>query len=234
VAPNPRPRKWMRWIIAGVVVVALIVVGGPFVYFHFIQEDPPPPLSLATTPVTSSARTSSRAPLAGAWKIGSGSLVRYRVTETLFGQSGTAVGKTSSVTGSMTITATKVTAATFTVDMASISSDQSQRDGQFRGRIMDTASFPTATFTLTSPIDLAPVPKDGAQTSYSANGKLLLHGTTKDVTFTLAARRTGNVIAVQGDEPITFSDYQINNPSGGPASVGNSGQLEFVLQFQPS
>jgi polyisoprenoid-binding protein YceI len=216
------------------VVVALIVVGGPFVYFHFIQADPPPPLSLATTPVPSSVATGSRAPLAGTWKIGSGSLVRYRVTETLLGQSGTAVGKTSSVTGSLTITAAKVTAATFTVDMASISSGQSQRDGQFRGRIMDTASFPTAAFTLTSPIDLAPVPKDGAQTSYSANGTLLMHGTTKNVTFTLAARRIGNVIAVQGDEPITFSDYQINNPSGGPANVGNSGQLEFVLQFQPS
>jgi polyisoprenoid-binding protein YceI len=234
MAPRPRPRKWIRWVVAGAVVVVVLVVGGPFVYFHFIQDDPPPPLSLATTPVPSSAATSSRAPLAGTWKIGSGSLVRYRVQETLFGQSGTAVGKTSSVTGSMTITATKVTAATFTVDMASISSGQSQRDGQFRGRIMDTASFPTSTFTLTSPIDLAPVPKDGAQTSYSANGKLLLHGTTKDVTFTLAARRTGDVIAVQGDEPITFSDYQINNPSGGPANVGNSGQLEFVLQFQPS
>jgi polyisoprenoid-binding protein YceI len=224
----------MRWVVAGVVVVALIVVGGPFVYFHFIQEDPAPPLSLGTTPVPSSAATGSRAPLAGTWKIGSGSLVRYRVKETLFGQSGTAVGKTSSVTGSMTIPATRVTAATFTVDMASIASGQSQRDGQFRGRIMDTASFPTATFTLTSPIDLAPVPKDGAQTSYSANGTLQLHGTTKNVTFTLAARRTGNVIAVQGDEPITFSDYQINNPSAGPANVGNSGQLEFVLQFQPS
>jgi polyisoprenoid-binding protein YceI len=223
----------VRWVVAGAIVVVVLVVGGPFVYFHFIQEDPPPPLSLATTPVPSSAATSSRAPLAGTWKIGSGSLVRYRVQERLFGQSGTAVGTTSTVTGSMTITATKVTAATFTVDMASISSGQSQRDGQFRGRIMDTASFPTATFTLTSRIDLAPVPKDGAQTSYSANGKLLLHGTTKDVTFTLAARRTGNVIAVQGDEPITFSDYKINDPSGGPANVGNSGQLEFVLQFQP-
>ena len=53
------------------------------------------------------------------------------------------------------------------------------------------------------------------------------------MTFALTARRTGNVIAVQGDEPITFSDYNINNPSGGPASVGDSGQLEFVLQFAP-
>jgi polyisoprenoid-binding protein YceI len=227
-------RRLLRWIVGGVVVVLVIVVGGPFVYFHFIQSDPPPKLSLDTTPVPTSAEGSTRAPLAGTWKVGSASVVRYRVKETLFGQSGEAVGQTTSVTGSMTIKATSVSAATFTVDMTSIKSDQSQRDGQFRGRIMDTAEFPTATFTLTSPIDLGVVPKDGVQTNYSANGTLLLHGTTKNVTFTLTARRTGDVIAVQGDEPITFSDYSIDNPSGGPASVGDTGQLEFLLQFQPS
>jgi polyisoprenoid-binding protein YceI len=234
VVSGPQPRKWVRWVVGGVVVVLLIVVGGPFVYFHFIQSDPPPKLSLDTTPVPSTTPGVTRAPLAGTWKIGTGSLVRYRVKETLFGQSGEAVGKTTAVTGSMTMTATSVSDATFTVDMTSVTSGQSQRDGQFRGRIMDTAEFPTATFTLASPIDLGIVPKDGVQNSYSANGKFQLHGTTKNVTFTLTARRTGNVIAVQGDEPITFSDYNIDNPSGGPASVGDSGQLEFVLQFQPS
>jgi polyisoprenoid-binding protein YceI len=211
----------MRWIVAAAAIVVLIVVGGPFVYFHFIQSDPPPKLSLDTTPVPSSVAGTNRAALAGTWKIATGSLVRYRVTETLFGQSGTAVGTTNSVTGSLTIAGTKVTATTFSVD-------------QFQHRIMDTTDFPTATFTLSSPIDLAPVPKDGTQKTYAVQGKFRLHGTTKDVTFTLTARRAGNVIQVQGDEPITFSDYNIDNPSGGPASVGNSGQLEFVLQFQPA
>jgi len=234
VASNPKRRKLTRGIVAVVALVVVVVVGGPFVYFHFIQSDPPAKLSLDTTPVPSSAAGTTRAPLAGTWKIATGSLVRYRVTETLFGQSGTAVGTTNSVTGSLTVAGTKVRGATFSVDMTSVKSDESQRDGQFQNRIMDTADFPTATFTLTSPIDLAPVPKDGVQKSYSAQGKFQLHGTTKDVTFTLTARRAGNVIQVQGDEPITFSDYAIDNPSGGPASVGNSGQLEFVLQFQPA
>jgi polyisoprenoid-binding protein YceI len=235
MSPSPsKTRKWKRWVLAAVIAALAIVVGGPFVYFNFIEGKAPAKLSLATTPVPSSAATGTRAPLTGTWKIGSGSLVRYRVKETLFGQSHTAVGGTSSVTGSMTIAGTKVTTATFTVDMTSITSGQSQRDGQVQGRIMDTTDFPTATFKLTSPIDLDTVPKDGVLKPYSANGTLQLHGTTKNVTFTLTARRTGNVIAVQGDEPITFSDYNINNPSGGPASVGNSGQLEFVLQFQPT
>jgi len=234
VASSPKRRKPMRWIVAAIVLAVLLVVGGPFVYFHFIQSDPPPKLSLDTTPVPSSVAGTARAPLAGRWKIATASLARYRVTETLFGQSGTAVGTTNRVTGSLTIVDTSVTAATFSVDMTSVKSDESTRDGQFQNRIMDTADFPTATFTLSSPIDLAPVPADGAQKTYSAHGKFQLHGTTKDVTFTLTARRAANVIQVQGDEPIAFSDYNIGNPSGGPASVGNSGQLEFVLQFQPA
>jgi polyisoprenoid-binding protein YceI len=228
-----------RWIIGIVVVALLVVVGGPFVYFHFIQADPPPPPTVdSLTPSTATngttAKPATSAPLAGIWKIGSGTVVQYRVKETVFGQSGTAVGKTSSVTGSMTIAGTKLTAATFTVDMTSVKSDQSQRDGQFQGRIMDTSQFPTATFTLTSPIDLAPVPADNAKATYSAKGKLTLHGTTKDVTFSLTTKRVGNIIGVQGDEPITFADYNIDNPSGGPASVGDSGTLEFLLELQPS
>jgi polyisoprenoid-binding protein YceI len=221
-------------MIGVVAVVVVTVVGGPFVYFHFIEKQAPPKLSLDTTPVPSNATSGPRKPLAGTWTIGSGSIVRYRVKETLFGQSNTAVGETNTVTGSMKIAGTGANAASFTVDMTSVHSDRSQRDDQFQGRIMDTADFPNATFQLTKPIALAPAPADGVQKAYEATGKLTLHGTTQTVTFTVNARRNGNVIAVQGDIPITFSDYGIDNPSGGPASVGNSGTLEFVLQLQAS
>jgi polyisoprenoid-binding protein YceI len=232
-----------KWIIGIVIVALLVVVGGPFVYFHFIETKAPPKLSISnvTVPSTAAAATgtttgsgsSSSAPLAGTWKISTGSIVRYRVKETLFGQSATAVGSTSTVTGSLTIAGTQLTKAAFSVDMTTVKSDRSQRDDQFQGRIMDTSDFPTGTFTLTSPIALAPVAKDGVEADYTAKGKLMLHGKTNDVTLTLQTKRTGNVIVVVGSTPITFSDYDIGNPSGGPASVGNSGTLEFALQFQP-
>jgi polyisoprenoid-binding protein YceI len=234
MAAGRRISRFWRWAIGAVAVVVVIVVGGPFVYFHFIEKPAPPKLSLDTTPVPTNAASSPRKPLAGTWTVGSGSVVRYRVTETLFGQSNTAVGETNSVTGSMKITGTDASAASFTVDMTSVHSDRSQRDDQFQGRIMDTSDFPNATFELTKPIALAPVPADGVQKAYDATGKLTLHGTTQTITFTVNTRRNGNVIAVQGAIPITFSDYGIDNPSGGPASVGNAGTLEFVLQLQAS
>ena len=233
-SPSPRKRSWTRWIVGGVVLVLVLVVGGPFVYIHFIEGPAPAKLSLSTATTPPTAAKGTTAPLAGTWKIGPGSTAGYRVKETLFGQSNTAVGRTSSVTGSMTIAATTVTKASFSVDMNSVKSDRDQRDGYFRGRIMDTTDFPTATFVLTSPINLAPIPKNGVIKSYPATGKLTLHGTTKTVTIPLATKRTGDVIEVQGILSITFSDYGVNNPSGGPAQVGNTGQLEFLLELQPS
>jgi polyisoprenoid-binding protein YceI len=236
---NPRKRSWLKWVIGGVVVALVLVVGGPFVYIHFIEGSPPPKLSLSTTTTTAGSGTGTgasgtAAPLAGTWKIGAGSTAGYRVQEDLFGQHSAAVGRTNGVTGSMTIAGTTLTKASFTVDMTTVTSHKSQRDGQFQGRIMDTSQYPTATFELTKPINLAPTPKDGVIKTYSATGKLTLHGTTKTVTIPLNTKRVGDVIQVQGILSINFPVYNINNPSGGPASVGNVGQMEFVLQLQPA
>lgn len=169
----------------------------------------------------------------GTWNVTSGSSAGYRVKETLFGQSTTAVGRTSQVTGSITISGTQVAAGELSVDMTTVSSGQSQRDSQFQGRIMDTATYPTATFTLSQPIQLGSLPSTGTTVTETATGKLTLHGTTKTVTFQLEARR-GATIAVSGSIPIVFSDYSISNPSGGPATTGSTGTLEFLLNFSHS
>jgi polyisoprenoid-binding protein YceI len=222
---------WKRWTLVGVVVALLVLVGGPFVYIHFIEGKAPAPLTINDTIPTDASATPTTAlsSLDGTWKVASGSLVRYRVKETLIGQSNTAVGKTTAVTGQFALAGATVPTASFSVDMTQVTSDRSQRDGQFQSRIMDTSDFPTATFVLTSPISLGAVPANNVVITPKATGKLTLHGTTKTVTFTLTAERTGNNVKVNGSIPITFSDYNIDNPSGGPASVGNTGTLEFLL-----
>jgi hypothetical protein len=82
-------------------------------------------------------------------------MVGYRVNGVLLGQNATAVARTTSVTGHLTITGTTATASS--VPMNTIHSDKSQRDG----RIMDVAPYPTGMFALFSPIDLAPLPPTG-------------------------------------------------------------------------
>ena len=135
----------------------------------------------------------------------------------------------------MVINGATVTAATFSVPMAAIHSDKSQRDAQFDGRIMDVAQYPTGTFTLTSPINLAPLPAGGVIKDYTAHGNLTLHGTSRPVTFTLTAERKGTQIDVAGHIRVLFSNWNIQNPSfAGFVTTQNYGQLEFLLVFGKS
>jgi polyisoprenoid-binding protein YceI len=231
-------RRW-SWLAIGVpVLLVVLAVGGTFVYIHFIESDPPPPLTFSSVAAASDGDSPSEAPLTGGvdgtWTASDSSVVGYRVKEVLFGQDNEAVGRTNAVTGDLTISATTVNTAKFTVDMTKVSSDSGQRDGQFRGRIMQTSQFPTSTFELTQPIQLPSIPANLEEISVKATGKLTLHGVTKDVTIDLKARLDGSNLDVNGTIPITFSDYGISNPSGGPASVGDNGQIELLLVFHRS
>jgi polyisoprenoid-binding protein YceI len=232
------PRS-LRVLLLVVVAAGVAVTAGTWGYIHLIKDDAPAPLSLDTagTTATTAASTATtvaavaRSGVDGTYKVTSGSQAGYRVKEVLFGQSADAAGRTSDVSGSLTIAGTKVTAASFTADMTTVASNESRRDGQFKGRIMDVSTYPTSTFVLTDPIDFGTVPADGNQITTKATGKLTLHGVTKVVTFTLQAKRTGSTIAVAGSIPVTFADYGISNPSGGPAQTEDHGQIEFLLNL---
>jgi len=232
--------RWKLWLAIAVGGAALLFVGAPFAYIHFVQGKAPAPLTLgspspvATATATASATTgsaSSGAATDGTWKTSNGSVVGYRVKEVLFGQSNVAVGRTSQITGSIAVGGTKVTAGSFTVDMSTVASDESRRDGQFNGRIMETSIYPTATFTLTSPIDFGTVPAKGARRTLQARGNLTLHGVTQAVVFNVTGAYSGSSVQVVGSIPITFADWNIQNPSFGAVTTEDHGVLEFSLSF---
>lgn len=231
---SSRPRRWALLAVGAAAAVVVLAVGGTFIYFHFISGPTPAPLSLKTsgpagTGPSSAAGSSS---VAGSWSVGKGSVVGYRVQEVLFGQNHTAVGRTDAVSGHITINGTTVTAGSFTVQMATITSDASERDAQFRGRIMDTSAYPTGTLTLARPIALAPLPAIGVVRSYTASADLTLHGHTRQVTFPLTAERTANAFEISGSIPVLFADWDIPNPSfTGFVTTQNHGILEFLLRF---
>jgi polyisoprenoid-binding protein YceI len=233
-----RRRRWALWLAGAAAAVVVLVVGGTFLYLNVISGPAPAPLNLkpgqpSGRPSASPSVTGgSLAPLAGTWNAGSGSVVGYRVKEVLFGQNHVAVGRTGSVTGHITISGTTVTVATFTAQMATIKSDESERDVQFRGRIMDTSAYPTGTLTLARPIALGPLPAAGAVRAYRATADLTLHGQTRTVTFPLSAERTAGQIEVSGSIPILFANWDIPNPSfTGFVTTQNHGVLEFLLKL---
>ena len=223
--------RHLKKLVLAAVVVVVLVVGGTWVYINVIREDAPERLTLERTEAAPAEDAGDADGVAGEWAAGAGSEAGYRVDEILFGQDATAVGRTTGVTGSMAIEGTTVTTTDIEVDMTSITSDQERRDNQFHGRIMDTATHPTATFSLREPLELGELPASGATATYEAVGELTLRGTTKQVTVGLSARRNAGRIEVQGSIPIVFEEWGIPNPSTGPITTEDHGELEFLVVF---
>jgi polyisoprenoid-binding protein YceI len=163
----------------------------------------------------------------------SGTFVGYRVDEELANVgAATAVGRTPDVTGSLTLAGTQITAVEMSANLATLQSDKSQRDGQLHRQALETDQFPTATFSLTQPIDLGSVPADGQVIQATATGDLTIHGVTKSVRIPVEARVAGDVVTVTGSIDILFADYGMNRPTSFLVlSIADHGTMEFQLQF---
>lgn len=186
-------------------------------------------VATATTTTDATAAAASSSGIDGTWKPTSASTVGYRAKEVLNGQSTEGVGRTNGVTGSVTIAGTKATAATLTVDVTKLKSDQDRRNGQVQGRILDTATFPTAVLKLKAPVDFGKVPADKEAITATAKVDLTLRGVTKTVDISLGARRVGATIEVEGTIPVVWADYSIPDPSNGFAQVEPKGEIEFLV-----
>lgn len=192
------------------------MTGGP--------RNDPPATTGTTAPVVDSA-------LAGSWLLGPGSVAGYRADEVLVLQRKETAGRTESVTGTMVVEGLTVRSVEVVVDMASVRSNNSQRDEQYRGRIMDVEHFPTSTFVLTSPIELDRVPEDAEVVEREAVGDFTIRGVTRSVTFPLQAQLSGGRIMVLANVPVTWSDYGIPDPSTPLTRVQDHGEIELLLVF---
>ena len=243
--------SWLR-LALGALLLA-IVAGGAFgIWYLFLRPAPPAAVALPSIPVSSpgSSAAASAEPVAstaaggmdGAWQVDpsvgsfsdfSGSFVGYRVQEELASIGAQeAVGRTPDVTGSLTISGTTIAAVDVTADLTTLQSDDDRRDGQLQRQGIETGTFPTSTFHLTAPIELAALPGEGETISVTATGELTLHGETKTVEVPLQARLSGGIISVTGSIPIAFGDYGIERPTSMLVlSIADAGTMEFQLHF---
>ncbi len=173
--------------------------------------------------------------LDGTWTVGTGSEAGYRVVEDLRDiQDFEAVGRTESVTGSIDIADNVISAGSFEVVVADITSDDNRRDNAFTGDVMAVSEFPTATFTLAGPIELGDDPTSGQPVETSADGELTLRGTTNPVSATIQAQLLDDQIEVVGSIPVLFSDFGIENPSNPFVTVRDEGLVEVRLVLSKS
>ncbi|MFE6235941.1 YceI family protein [Cellulosimicrobium sp. NPDC057862] len=169
------------------------------------------------------------ASLEGDWTVADDSYAGYRVHEVLQGEDVTVTGRTDEVTGSFTVADGALTEATIEVDMASVATDEPPRDAYFRGDALEVGTYPTATFALTSPVEL---PSGSADVELA--GDLTIHGVTQAVTVEAQVGTTADGVQVVGSVPITFSDYDVAAPSLGFVTVDDTGSVEFGLDLVPA
>lgn len=239
-------------MLAAVVAVLVVAVGGAV--WWYLRDDSPPKVDLGTaakgvtsttTPRDTGGGVPSSAPtgIDGTWQVdtttgsydfesATGSFVGFRIQENLANVgSTTAVGRTNSVKGSLTIAGDVVTTAELTVDMTKITTNRSMRDRRVQ-EALDTATHPTATFELTEPIRLPADADSGKQVDVSATGDLTIHGVTKSVAFPLQAKLVNGTVVVVGSIDVTFSDYGVKVPSAPiVVSADDHGTLELQLLF---
>jgi polyisoprenoid-binding protein YceI len=175
----------------------------------------------------------------GAWEVEAGdgtdqtTFAGYRVTEELANIGATeAVGRTGDIAGTLVLEGTTVVEVEVEVDLSTLESDKSGRDAQLRRQALETNTFPTATFTLTTPIELDAVPAEGAPIDVVAQGDLTLHGVTNAVELPLEAQLVGDRIAVVGSLQVAFADYAISAPQAvAVLSVEDVATMEFQLFY---
>ena len=225
--------------------IALAAAG--FALWRVLGGSAPPPVALNSVSASAGATASGGAggSLDGTWSIdatsgslaeGTSSFAGYRVKEELAGTgANTAVGRTQNVSGSMTIDGTAITAMQVGVDMTTLHSDDSRRDDRLRTDGLQTNEFPTATFTLTQPIEVGSVPKERQTIQAVAVGDLTLHGVTRSVQVSIQAQRNGDEIEAIGNVDVALTAYGIQAPTGFLVlSIANTGTIELHLLFQPA
>ena len=246
-----------RLIIAVATAALAIGIGGFIVYDQVLRGDSAAALTLPTAssspsssaaPAASTTADASSAPasaatsggsVAGTWTVAADSVAGYRVREQLANlpAESDAVGRTSQVTGSITLessgSTTTLTAGTLTVDTTSIASDKSQRDNRLRDEGLQTDQYPTATFTLTKPVEVPAAALAGTASNVTLTGDLTLHGVTKSVEIPAQAQLVNGTIQVAGSISFPLSDYSITAPNIGGfiVSIADTGTLEFLVNF---
>lgn len=164
----------------------------------------------------------------GLWNISSDSKVYFSVTTS----KETVNYEVSQVTGSWTVNGADPAQnqAEGVVQMASMDSGNSQRDGHISGaQYLDIEQFPTATFKATSFEGLPSEWTDGQVYTVNIKGDLTVKGVTKEVAFTGQATYDGGLLKLEASTVVTFGDFGMKSPHNIVMDSENNLNVELRL-----
>jgi polyisoprenoid-binding protein YceI len=181
------------------------------------------PTSATSTPTATSAATATATPSSaaatGAWTVSDTSKATASVREQLVGvnlpSDAVLVAKGAKGTFTLKDDGTFSSDSKITFDLTTLTSDSSQRDGFVKMDTLQTRQFPTAELVPTKASGLTvPLPSSGEFT-FKLTGQMTIHGRTKEVTFDVTARRSGNELTATATAAPTwkFADFGMTAPS---------------------
>jgi polyisoprenoid-binding protein YceI len=225
----------LRTFLIAIPVVAVLAFGGLWAFLHLENGSAPASVAGQATPPPVSC--SSGASAKGAWQLAAdgSSFVGYRVNERLASlpTNSDAVGRTTALTGSLTVTGTDLTAVSVTADLTQLHSNEERRDRFLTHDGLETDRFSKASFALTQPVALPATALSGSALVTTVPGRLTLHGQAVDVAMPVTAQFRCDSITVSGSLPITFADYSMTPPSiGGFVTVDDHGTMEMQVTFR--
>ena len=233
---RPRSKRGLLAVIGGTFAVVL-VAGFALVYFVIFPTSSPAPFALTTSVRSAPIRSVSQ--LAGRWTIATGSQAGYRVREKLafLPALSDAVGRTSAISGGATFTESNgvitATSASFVINVYTLKSDQSLRDQHIHTIGIQSATYPKATFVLSTPLALPASALSGRAVDASATGVLTIHGTARRVSIPLQMRLSGSRIQAVGSLTFPWGEFNMTAPSvGGFVSVTDKATMEFDLDLK--
>jgi polyisoprenoid-binding protein YceI len=236
---------------AGVLALALVAVAGG--WYFLAREDaqlatnaPDIPDELVQATASPSATTASEVTeIPGATDSGEVltftinselSEAAYFVDEELasIGLPTTAKGATSGITGTFYLTSDGTALAagrtsSFSVDLTSLTSDENRRDQRVQ-EALETSTYPTATFTVTSVSGYDASIPDGEEQALQLTGVLDLHGVQREVTWEVKAYTEGTVMSALATVRIAFSDFDVTPPTfQGLVSISDQATLQVQV-----
>lgn len=165
------------------------------------------------------------------------SKARYRAREKFINRElpSEAVGATSDIKGELVLDPNKlasITPSTISVDLRTLQSDSSKRDGTLRQRFLESDKYPMAEFTLKS-ISGATALQDGQAVPIKLAGTMKAHDKSKDLTWEGTAKLQGNKLNIKADTNFQMPDFGITVPDiAGMLKAEPGLKLEIELTAQ--
>ncbi len=187
-----------------------------------------PTAASATAPTTTPTTAAADSPTAAAPSGATGSArtftivpeqteASYEVQEKFFNRDlpNMALGKTNAVTGELQVSLDgkpngKVTK--ITVDLRTLTSDSSRRDGRIRTQWLESDTYPFAEFTSTDAQGIPDSYTEGQEVNFKLTGDMKIRDVSKPVTFDVKGKLEGETITGSATSKILMKDFGFDPP----------------------